>query len=582
MEGISRRSFLTGATATGAAAALSVAGLSSAFADEAAEEEAAEEEASEEETVEEEAEETGAAASDASDSSWQQELNVDIASVLPGNTSETIEVQETKSCDVVVVGAGCSGTLTATRASELGLTVILVEKSATIGGCSLDSWAACGYNSSIALEAGDETDTDPIISEWIADSHWRVNGAAVRQLVNTAGKAVDWLIDLGWEFTYLGYSGMNVMPDTSLRPDLYQTMLDTYVTGNGGEVLTNTTAKQLVTDDSGAVTGVLAVDGDGNGIEIDAQAVVIATGGYAANTEMVKTVFGFDGVFAGWPYNVGEGLEMAWAVGAQKPQNFGGQMLHQTLAQATDNLAASFEDFQAKFPMILCYVANVLNVDANGQRFRDESLTLDSVPSANSSAYQGDFHYVVVSQSIMDTLEASGLAGLGVDYTPGLPPAYTPDYELDTPWENITEVFDAMVENGDGYKGETAEELAEAAGMDVDTFVSQVEAYNEYCATGEDTQFGKDAAYLNELGDGPYYAIISMENNLQSWGGLLVNTDYQVLDKSRLPISGLYAVGCEAGSNLYNDTYVGFGYGMANGITSGYICGQVLADTLGA
>ena len=111
------------------------------------------------------------------------------------------------------------------------------------------------------------------------------------------------------------------------------------------------------------------------------------------------------------PQNIGEGLEMAWHAGACKPQNFGGQMLHQTLARATDSLLSSFDDFPAKYPMILSYVANVLNVGPTGERFRSESLVLDAVPAANSSAYQGSFHYVIVSKSMMDMLEARGLAG---------------------------------------------------------------------------------------------------------------------------------------------------------------------------
>jgi fumarate reductase flavoprotein subunit len=116
--------------------------------------------------------------------------------------------------------------------------------------------------------------------------------------------------------------------------------------------------------------------------------------------------------------------------------------------------------------------------------------------------------------------------------------------------------------------------------MDTQTFVQQAKDYESYCAAQVDAQFGKPAKYLTAMGAGPYYAIIAEENNLCSWGGLLTNTDYQVFDYNRLPIKGLYAVGNEAGSNLFNDTYVGFGYGMANTITSGYICGGKLGDML--
>lgn len=553
---VSRRAFVGSVAAAGALAALGLGGCSPAKSQSTPD-----------------ASETGVG-------EWTQRLNVDLASALPGNTAEPIEPTETKECDVLVIGAGCSGTNTAVRAAEQGLSVILVEKTDQVGGASLKSWAPSVPNSSLAKAAGVSTDIEPIIDTWVADSHWRVNAAAIRQLVSTSGEAVDWMIEQGWKFTYLGMGAdMTALPDYDEREPLFMGMLETHVKPSG-EVLLQTTAKHLVTDDSGAVTGAVVVDSSGTGIQINAKAVVIATGGYGANVEMVKAAFGFEGVFAGLPQNIGEGLEMAWAVGAQKPQNFGGQMLHQTLARATDSLVNQLDAFPAKYPMILTYVANVLNVGSTGERFRNESLVLDAVPSANSSVYQGSYHYVVVSQSIVDALTEKGLVGLGVDYDPGLPPEYKPVYELDTPWADLESVLDKAVEEGAAFKGQTAEELAQAAGMDETTFSAQLDEYNGFCESGADTQFGKAKKYLNTLGDGPYWAIIAEENNLCSWGGLLVNTDYQVLDDARLPIQGLYAVGNEAGGNLYNDTYVGFGYGMANTITSGYICGTKLAEKL--
>ena len=558
MEKISRRSFLTGSAAVGALAALGLSGCAPQGASKSG----------------------GTAASKTKVGDWAQNLNVDIASVLPGNTAEAVSVDETKQCDVVIIGAGCSGTNTAVRASQGGLKVILIEKSGAIGGASLKSWAPSAYNSKYAKAAGKSTDTTPIIEKWVADCHWRVDASAIRQLVNTAGEAVDWMSGNGWNFTYMGMGAdITMLPDYDQREPLFKAMLEKSVEKNG-EVMTNTTAKHLVTDSNGTVTGVIVKDPDGKGIEIDAKAVVVATGGYGANRNMVKTVFGFDGIFAGLPQNVGEGLEMAWAAGAYKPQNFGGQMLHQTLARATDKAITEFDAFPSKYPMILCYVANLMNVGATGSRFRNETLVLDAVPSANSSAFQGSFHYVVVSQGIMDTLEKSGLAGLGIDYYPGLPPEFKPNYTATTPWTGITKVFDQMVADGTGYKGATPAELAAAAGMDTDLFEKQFKQYEEACENGNDTQFGKSAKYLNAMGDGPYYIIIAEENSLCSWGGLLTNTDYQVLNEDRMPVGGLYSVGNEAGTNLYNDTYVGFGYGMGNSITSGYICGGKLAESL--
>lgn len=555
---VSRRGFIAGFAATGAVAALGLAGCSPSGETKNATAQG------------EESAETG---------SWKSRLNVDLVSTLPGNTDEEVSVTETKDCDVVVIGAGCSGTNTAASAAEAGLSVILVEKTSTIGGASLKSWAPSIPNSKYAKAAGAKTDTDTLIKTWVADTHWRVDASAIRQLVTSSGKAVDWMSDHGWEFTYLGMGAdITALPDYAVREDLFKDMLANSVE-NGGEVLTETTAKHLVVED-GKVTGVVVADKNGSGTQINARAVVIATGGYGANAGMVKTAFGFEGVFAGVPQNIGEGLEMAWAAGAQKPENFGGQMLHQTLARATDGLIAEFDAFPAKYPMILTYIPQLINVGTTGVRFRDETLTLDPVPAANSSVYQGSYHYVIISKDNMDVLESKGLAGFGVTATPGLPPEMRPVYDLTTPWTQITEVFDAMVENGAGFKGDTIEELAQAANLDPETLSRQIEEYEGFCASGADTQFGKAAEYLNALGDGPYYAIIAEENNLSSWGGLLVDTDYRVLDDGRKPLPGLYAVGNEAGGNLYNDTYVGFGYGMANTITSGYLCGTKLGESL--
>lgn len=556
---ISRRRFLEGAASVGAIAALG--GLASC-------------------TPAKSSGSSGSASSSAAGSnSWASKLNVDLASVLPGNTSESVKVSQTKDCDVVVVGAGCSGTNTAVRAAEKGLKVILVEKTTTVGGCCNKSSGPTAPNSKYEKAAGSSTDVSSVVTTWVADSHWRVNASAVRQLVATAGEAVDWMSDsYGWEFVYTKM--FTKLPDYAKREPLFRAMLEKTVLKNGGELMENATAKSLVTGSNGEVTGVVVKDGDGNGVQINAKAVVLATGGYGGNTNMVKTAFHFTGPLMGLPQNIGEGLEMAWKVGAQKPLNFGGQMLHQTLARASDKLVSEFDAFPAKYPMILCYVAQMLNVEASGARFRSESLALSPVPAANSSVYQGTFHYVVVSKSIMDTLEQKGLAGIGVTASPGLPPAYKPAFELDTPWKDVSKVFDKMVEEGNGYKGDTVEALAEAAGMDKAIFTAQFKKYESYCAAGVDEQFGKEAKYLLPLGSGPYYIIIAEENNLGSWGGLLTNVDYQVLDDNRLPVKGLYAVGNEAGSNLYNDTYVGSGYAMANTITSGYICGARLAATL--
>ncbi|MNJ57274.1 Fumarate reductase flavoprotein subunit precursor [compost metagenome] len=138
-----------------------------------------------------------------------------------------------------------------------------------------------------------------------------------------------------------------------------------------------------------------------------------------------------------------------------------------------------------------------------------------------------------------------------------------------------------MVANGDGFKGNTIEELAKNAGMDEASFKDTFNQYQEAISTGVDTAFGKDKAFLTEMGqEGPYYAIIAEINNLGSVGGLLVNTKFQVLNDNRIPVKGLYAVGLESEGVLYNDTYVGNGIGIGYSFTSGRLGGESAAKAI--
>lgn len=171
--------------------------------------------------------------------------------------------------------------------------------------------------------------------------------------------------------------------------------------------------------------------------------------------------------------------------------------------------------------------------------------------------------------------------GIKAPKLPGLPPEFyadfTDQFKLDTPWKNVTAVFESMVKNGDGYKGNTIEELAKNAGMDVEVFKDAFNKYTQATKTGVDTEFGKSKEYLLSMGEGPYYAIIAEINNLGSVGGLLVNPKFQVLNDQRVPIKGLYAVGLESEGVLFNDTYVGNGVGIGYSFTSGRLGGESAA-----
>lgn len=250
-------------------------------------------------------------------------------------------------------------------------------------------------------------------------------------------------------------------------------------------------------------------------------------------------------------------------------------MLHQTLAKA--NLKG-FPYFETRMPMILTYVPSLLNVNTKGDRFRDEAATLNAVAAANTSAFSGPYHYVVLSKKVVDNLVSGGLNAIGMDTSPGMPPEYKPEFTNDDPWTNAYQVLDAMVEGGWGYKGDTLEELAKNAGMDAATFVEAYDTYNSMCKAGEDTLFMKDSKYMIDMGEeGPFYVVAAEINSLGTLGGLVINDKFMVLDGENTPIGGLFAVGVESEGVLYNDTYVGSGAAMSWAFTSGMLGGREAA-----
>ncbi|NTU89601.1 MAG: FAD-binding protein [Actinobacteria bacterium] len=491
-------------------------------------------------------------------------------------TAGEIKITNTETVDIVVCGAGAAGISAAVRAAESGLKVVLLEKSTTVGGASL------GIYSATVHQATDDISKE--VNEWITDCHWRVDIRAISNLLHKSGEAFGWLTsDYGWEFLSVNSFGkpQQLIPflgDPAGRVGLYEGM----ISKSGVDLRTSMTAKQLTKDEAGAITGVIAVDADGVATKFECKAAAIATGGYAGNFEMVKEASGFEGVLGGLPQNIGEGLEMAWAAGGAKPRNHGIQLVHQTLAPATDELKGQFEDFPAKYPFLTTYMPQFMNITAQGNRFRNEGIITSADAASLSSTFQGAFHYVVISKSQIDIMIAGGLAAIGTTGKLFISPDMAPVYELDTPWTGALEVFDAMAATEFGFKGDTPKALAEAAGIDPEVFVANFENYEKFCKDGVDTECGKEATYLIPMGEGPYYLVTTQQNNLSSWGGVATDIEYRVLDNTKKPIPGLYAIGVEAGSNLYNDAYVGVGIGVCLVYTSGYLAGQHMVDYISA
>lgn len=478
--------------------------------------------------------------------------------------------------DVIVVGGGAGGTSAAAAAKASGAKVMLIEKSARIGGCGSMSTGVRCTHSKLQEEAGfTGDDNDERFADAMKQGLWYPKASLVRQFVDMGGQAMDFLVDNGgFEFN-ASETGLSYAHDSILEPNAQESwrrLADTVDT-----LLLETRATELIQDESGAVVGVKAESWDGTKVTALGKAVVVATGGYMGNDEMQEEYnhATFSKAFA-MAQDTGDGLQMMWAAGANK-FHIGGESNHITQPAGE---VSGFDDHAAMIPHTLHAAPCLLNVNRYGQRWRAEDvLETNMNQNGNYIVSGGGYYYVVLSQSQMDVLAEQGLQGLGmtspvfcVNFN------YYPD-PIDYKMDQIYQVMDAGIEAGFVFRGETAEELAEAAGMAPALLAKSIKDYDACCAAGFDKLFNKNPAYLQPLGDGPYYAIKAIGCPYSTVGGVEVDDYMQVLKPDGQAIPGLYcagaeSIGCLMGGAAFSDLG-GFSFGWP--CYSGYAAGRAAA-----
>ena len=145
--------------------------------------------------------------------------------------------------------------------------------------------------------------------------------------------------------------------------------------------------------------------------------------------------------------------------------------------------------------------------------------------------------------------------------------------------EGTAAIIDALVEEGKIVKADTLEEIADAFGINKETFLATVEQYNGFYDAQNDTQYGKEPFRLSEIRTAPFYACKLSGMALATLDGIKINTKFQALDENNAPIEGLYVIGNDSG-NYYNGTYPNLAAGLNAGrcVTFGMLCGRQVAN----
>ncbi len=345
----------------------------------------------------------------------------------------------------------------------------------------------------------------------------------------------------------------------------------------GGEIIFNTALKELIRDESGAVTGAIVQEKKGEVYRVNANDVIVATGGLGnAAKEMVKEETGYiitdrymnDGgnLYCNSFVNdqmTGDGLKAIWKIGGDKTKIMG----------AGRHVA---------YPGILNYVPWIVQnqvttimeqpyliVNAYGERFIDEGENRRSANMATAMRNQpGRIAYLIFDEETMRHLENDG-----TEYFYMIFPA--------TKIKNGKEQFRKMIEEAGSkqvFMTDSLEELAEQAGIEKDGLLKTVERYNAMCEQGYDEDFSKDPKYLHPVKSGSFYGIRLVNCTYSQIGGVNVNGKGQVLDTAHKPIPHLYAAG---------DTAAGCIYGPSTpNVTSvssiSYVQGMLCADNIAA
>jgi len=482
--------------------------------------------------------------------------------------------------DLVVIGGGASGKMAAYIAKTEGnLNVALLEKMEKTGGTSIYAEGQTAFNSIEQQER--KTPPTPGMhyptyaegyNRYMDYSHQRANPDVVRmQLYNTA-ETIAIMRGLGIKYTDVtiyAYDQPNEL-NTFHRPEglgehMQEVLLRATVNA-GVDIFTSTPAKKILMD-GGKVVGVEALDAQGNKMTIACQAVILASGGYGNNPDLVQRYAAWQHRVAHYTYqcvptqNTGDGLNMALECGAD-----------------TDNLGALMIIPCARSKTLTAHTNGagsqpVLWVDRYGKRCANEEMALSFMNAGACMAKQPDgiVYAILDADQVKYYMEEGSDIGLG-DFI-----------EFKQKLVRLQTELDQDVADGIAWKGDTAEELAEAIGIDAETFAATVAEYNDFCAKGEDPLFFKDKKYLRPLRQAPFYAINMAPSVLVSCGGIRVNGNLQVTDKNYEPIPGLYAVGLEA-SGLFGDNYNLDVPGTMNGFAhaSGRVAARHVIKTLNA
>ena len=472
----------------------------------------------------------------------------------PARINKESEYFET---DVVIAGGGLSGLSAALTAVENGVKAIILEKMHFLGGAGLFPEGSLGIGSRFQKENGIQTTTGQVFAKVMEFHHWRCNASVIRTLLNESGRTIDWLMDHGVEV-----EGVKTLfpPEKSLNvwhvfkgggARIVKVLADK-IKKKGCLILTETPARELLFNDEGHVVGLTALNTKGNKITIDAKAVILATGGFASNRNMLRKYvpdFSTPGM-ARLMYRgpetdgrTGDGIKLALtARAALAGMN--------TLAGNSPYLDNEPAIRQFRGPDYLKQARCALSqpflwVDKQGDRFYNESFGSVFSDVYNAMTSNGGLMWSIFDENMKRSMVENG--------------PLTPFNALVVPGYKMTALDEGIekgIKSGFAFRADTIEGLAKKIKIGPDKLRATIEKINIFADQKDDPDFSRKPDHLIRfnLEKGPYYALKGLRAFFLTLGGVQINTNMQALDIDEDPIPGLYVTGQDMGG-LYDSTY---------------------------
>ena len=456
-----------------------------------------------------------------------------------------------KECDVAIMGAGMAGLMAAWQLAEDGKNVIVFEKMPYVGGCLPITSTAWNAQETIIQKAWGP---EQIFEGWNtmqAQLDQYLNGRIepdspyynpdmpfIKPMFEAVRDATDKMINIG-----VGFCPISDWPAPQLAPGAFSIggkfcldIITNYLTYQlGVNIITEAPVTKLVMDGD-AVRGLVAEGADSTTYNVSSKAVLLASGGYAYNKDLMKQYQPDDLKFTimAPPWATGEGMLMGQDVGAALVAMDQGVTSH--YSGAVSNAEISY----------IHYVCPGVVVNGNGSRFVSESLEYKQALRQFKEQDSTDFYWV------FDEISRQGMVPSGNSY------------RLD---------YTFLLETGDATEGENYRDLAEKLGLP--ELVASLDAVNACVANGTEDEFG-NVKLRTMLVDGPMYAIKVTPTPYIAQGGLMIDPACHVQREDGSPIKGLYAAVDVTGSVENRDGAM-YRVGLTQAIGYGLIAGRTMS-----